>query len=191
MSDPASSVERRSIDSLVPYDRNPRMHPDSQIDQLANSITQWGWTVPILIDDASNVIAGHGRLEAAKRLGMDEVPCVVASGWSEDQRRAYIIADNKLSENSIWDDGAFFNELKTLSESDFDLSLIGIEGFEPIEFVPNLEPTVNYNDVTTEDIAAAQSQADQGFRDSQARQASKGIDVICPSCAHEFRVEGQ
>ena len=191
MSDPASSVERRSIDSLVPYDRNPRMHPDSQIDQLANSITQWGWTVPILIDDASNVIAGHGRLEAAKRLGMDEVPCVVASGWSEDQRRAYIIADNKLSENSIWDDGAFFNELKILSESDFDLSLIGIEGFEPIEFVPNLEPTVNYNDVTTEDIAAAQSQVDQGFQDSQARQASRGIDVICPSCGHEFRVDGQ
>ena len=132
MSDPASSVERRSIDSLVPYDRNPRMHPDSQIDQLANSITQWGWTVPILIDDASNVIAGHGRLEAAKRLGMDEVPCVVASGWSEDQRRAYVIADNKLSEGGLWDDGALFNELKILSESNFDLTLVGIEDFEPI-----------------------------------------------------------
>ena len=191
MSDPASKVESRPVDSLVPYDRNPRTHPDSQIEQLANSIRQWGWTVPILIDDASNVIAGHGRLAAATRLGMEAVPCVVASGWTEDQRRAYVIADNKLSENSAWDDGAFFNELKILSESDFDLSLIGVEGFEPIEFLPNLGPTVNYSDVTSEDVEAAQRQADQGIRDSQTRQGNTGIDVMCPACAHEFKVVGQ
>lgn len=191
MSDPASKVESRPIESLIPYAQNPRMHPDSQIEQLANSIRQWGWTVPILIDDGSNVIAGHGRLEAAKRLGMEAVPCVVASGWTEDQRRAYVIADNKLSENSAWDDGAFFNELKILSDSNFDLTLMGIEGFEPIQFMPDLDPAMSYADVTSEDIDSARTQADTNMKDAQTRQAGEGIEVVCPNCAHEFRVTGQ
>jgi len=190
MSDPASSVERRSIDSLVPYDRNPRMHPDSQIDQLANSITQWGWTVPILIDDASNVIAGHGRLEAAKRLGMDEVPCVVASGWSEDQRKAYVIADNKLSESSDWDNGELYNQLKSLSESNFDLSLVGYDNFEPIEFSPSLEPSFNAHDVNAASIDMASGNMQSQIEGIQSSKVEQGTEVICPHCMETFSIRG-
>ena len=190
MSDPASKVESYQIESLVPYDRNPRMHPDSQIEQLVNSIKQWGWTVPILIDDARNVIAGHGRLEAAKRLGMEAVPCVVASGWTEDQRRAYVIADNKLSENSAWDDGAFFNELRILSESDFDLSLMGIEDFQGIDFEPNLEPSYTAYDVNDVTLDKASTNMTSQIDGIQASKSDQGTEVICPHCAETFIFTG-
>jgi len=188
---PAQAIERRQIDDLVPYNRNPRTHPEAQIQQLASSIQQWGWTVPLLIDESNNVIAGHGRLEAAKRLDMREVPCIVASGWSENQRRAYVIADNKLSENSQWDDTIFFDELKSLSDVDFDLRLVGIDDFEPIEFLPDLEPLVEYADVTPEDVNSARDKTEQSMRDAQTRQSQDGIEVVCPACAHHFRVIGQ
>ena len=191
MNTPAQAIERRQIDDLVPYNRNPRMHPEAQIQQLASSIQQWGWTVPLLIDESNNVIAGHGRLEAAKRLDMREVPCIVASGWSENQRRAYVIADNKLSENSQWDDTIFFDELKSLSDLDFDLRLVGIDDFEPIEFLPDLEPLVEYADVTPEDVNSARDKTEQSMRDAQTRQSQDGIEVVCPACAHHFRVIGQ
>ena len=190
MNTPAQAIERRQIDDLVPYDRNPRMHPETQIEQLANSIQQWGWTVPLLIDESNNVIAGHGRLEAAKRLDMREVPCIIASGWSEEQRRAYVIADNKLSENSQWDDGAFFSELKELSDMDFDLSLVGIEDFEPIDFIPDTQPSISYSDITSADIDVARDRADESIRDAQTRQSNDGIEVMCPACAHTFRFVG-
>lgn len=191
MNTPAQAIERRQIDDLVPYNRNPRTHPEAQIQQLASSIQQWGWTVPLLIDESNNVIAGHGRLEAAKRLDMREVPCIVASGWSENQRRAYVIADNKLSENSQWDDTIFFDELKSLSDVDFDLRLVGIDDFEPIEFLPDLEPLVEYADVTPEDVNSARDKTEQSMRDAQTRQSQDGIEVVCPACAHHFRVIGQ
>lgn len=190
MSDPASKVESHPIESLVPYDRNPRMHPDSQIEQLANSIRQWGWTVPILIDDASNVIAGHGRLEAAKRLGMEAVPCLVASGWTEDQRRAYVIADNKLSENSAWDDGAFYQELKSLSETEFDLSLMGIEDFEAVDFEPNLEPSYTAYDVNDTALDRASTNMTSQIEGIQASKADQGTEVMCPHCAETFIFTG-
>jgi len=190
MSDPASKVESHPIESLVPYDRNPRMHPDSQIEQLANSIRQWGWTVPILIDDASNVIAGHGRLEAAKRLGMEAVPCVVASGWTENQRRAYVIADNKLSENSAWDDGLFYRELTALSEANFDLSLTGVEGFEVVDFQPNVDPSFspyNVDDVSLDRASDNMTSQINGIQNSKAEQ---GTEVMCPHCAETFIFTG-
>lgn len=190
MSDPASKLESHPIESLVPYDRNPRTHPDSQIDQLANSIRQWGWTVPILIDDAKNVIAGHGRLEAAKRLGMEAVPCVVASGWTEDQRKAYVIADNKLSENSAWDDGAFYQELKSLSETEFDLSLMGIEDFEAVDFEPNLEPSYTAYDVNDTALDRASTNMTSQIEGIQASKADQGTEVMCPHCAETFIFTG-
>jgi|TARA_R100000900_G_scaffold23512_2_gene18703 hypothetical protein len=190
MSDPASKVDSRPIESLVPYDRNPRMHPDSQIEQLANSIRQWGWTVPILIDDASNVIAGHGRLEAAKRLGMEAVPCVVASGWTEDQRRAYVIADNKLSENSAWDDGLFYRELTALSEANFDLSLTGVEGFEVVDFQPNVDPSFSPYNVDDVSLDRASDNMTSQINGIQNGKAEQGTEVMCPHCAETFIFTG-
>jgi len=102
-----------------------------------------------------------------------------------------VIADNKLSENSQWDDTIFFDELKSLSDLDFDLRLVGIDDFEPIEFLPDLEPLVEYADVTPEDVNSARDKTEQSMRDAQTRQSQDGIEVVCPACAHHFRVIGQ
>ena len=82
-----NKIVNKPVNELIPYDRNPRIHPDSQIKQLQNSIREWGWTIPILIDEESNVVAGHGRLFAAQDMGISEVPCVEATGWTEEQRK--------------------------------------------------------------------------------------------------------
>jgi ParB-like chromosome segregation protein Spo0J len=101
---PADKVERRPLASLIPSARNARTHSDAQVAQIAASIREWGWTMPILVDEAGTIIAGHGRLLAAARLGLDQVPVMVARGWTEAQKRAYLIADNKLGLNAGWNE---------------------------------------------------------------------------------------
>ena len=101
---PADAVERRPVAALVPYARNARTHSDEQVAQIAASIREWGWTMPVLVDEAGTIIAGHGRVLAAQSLGIAEVPVMVAAGWSEAQKRAYVIADNKLALNAGWDE---------------------------------------------------------------------------------------
>jgi len=122
---PAEHVEKRPVASLIPYARNSRTHSDEQVAQIAASIKEWGWTVPVLIDPDGGIIAGHGRILAAQKLAIKEVPCMVAEGWSEAQKRAYIIADNKLALNAGWDDDMLKVELGELSDLDFDLGLTG------------------------------------------------------------------
>lgn len=111
---PADRVERRSIANLIPYARNARTHSDAQVAQIAASIREWGWTVPVLIDEVDGIIAGHGRVLAAQRLGLTDVPVMVAAGWSEAQRRAYVLADNKLALNAGWDEALLAVELNDL-----------------------------------------------------------------------------
>ena len=122
---PADRVERRAVSSLVPYARNSRTHSPAQVDQIAASIREWGWTVPVLVDEAGGLIAGHARVMAAKQLGLAEVPVMVAAGWSEAQKRAYVIADNKLALNAGWDDALLKVELTELQALDFDLAMTG------------------------------------------------------------------
>jgi len=122
---PADKVERRSVATLIPYARNSRTHSDEQVGQIAASIREWGWTTPVLVDEEGTIIAGHGRVMAAHRLGIDEVPCVVATGWTDAQKRAYVIADNKLASNAGWDDEMLKVELGELQALDFDLGLTG------------------------------------------------------------------
>jgi ParB-like chromosome segregation protein Spo0J len=126
----ADKVERRSIASLVPYARNARMHSAEQIDQIAASIREWGWTVPVLIDEADGIIARHGRVLAAHKLGIAEIPVMVAAGWSEAQKRAYVLADNKLALNAGWDDAMLRVEIDDLRGTGFDLGLIGFSADE-------------------------------------------------------------
>lgn len=121
---------RRPVSELVPYARNARTHSKDQVRQIAASIREWGWTNPVLIDEASNVIAGHGRVLAAELLGVREIPCVVARGWSEQKRRAYVLADNKLAENAGWDTELLKVELGDLRASGFDLELTGFSKAE-------------------------------------------------------------
>jgi DNA modification methylase len=115
--------------SLKPDPRNPRIHSDKQIRQIAQSIESFGFNVPLLIDDRQNVIAGHGRLLAARKMGWDTVPAIKLSHLTESQRMAFLIADNRLTENSSWDERMLGEELKILSELklDFDLEAIGFE----------------------------------------------------------------
>lgn len=122
---PADHVERRPIDSLIPYARNSRSHGEEQIAQIAASIQEWGWTIPILCDEEGAIIAGHARVMAAKKLGLAEVPVMTARGWSDAQRRAYVIADNKLTLNSSWDMEALGAEFQELQGEGFDLGLTG------------------------------------------------------------------
>ena len=124
---PADKVERRDVSELVPYARNSRTHSAEQVDQIAASINEWGWTVPVLIDPQGELIAGHGRILAAQKLGITDVPCMVADGWTDAQKKAYIITDNKLALNAGWDDELLKVELKDLDDLNFDLTLTGFD----------------------------------------------------------------
>lgn len=124
---PADNIRRRSIDELIPYARNSRTHSDAQVAQIAASMVEWGWTNPVLVDESGNVLAGHGRILAARQLGYEDVPTMVADGWTEAQKKAYVIADNKLAENAGWDTGMLSVELGELDTDGFDLSLIGFD----------------------------------------------------------------
>jgi len=122
---PADKVERRNIKTIIPYARNSRTHSDEQVAQIAASIKEWGFTNPILVDEDGEIIAGHGRLLAAQKLGLDEVPCITAVGWSDAQKKAYVIADNKLALNAGWDDILLKREVKELTDLNFDVELTG------------------------------------------------------------------
>lgn len=127
---PADRVERWPLERLIPYARNARMHSDAQIAQIAASIREWGWTNAVLADEAGGIIAGHGRVLAARQLGLAEAPVVVAHGWSEARKRAYILADNKLALNAGWDEELLRLELGDLKLDGFDLSLTGFGEME-------------------------------------------------------------
>jgi DNA modification methylase len=122
---PADRVERRALDALVPYAKNARTHSAAQVAQLAASVRQWGWTIPVLVDEAGGIIAGHGRVLAAKQLGLTEVPVMIARGWTEAQKRAYVIADNRLALGAGWDNDLLRVELGDLRAGGFDLGLTG------------------------------------------------------------------
>ncbi|MCA1776060.1 MAG: pyridoxal-phosphate dependent enzyme [Loktanella sp.] len=111
---PATKIEMWAVEDLEPYARNARMHPEQQIEQIMGSMRRFGFTIPMLISEEGMIIAGHGRLEAAKRLGFSEVPVMVARGWTEDMVRAYCIADNRLGETSQWDNALLEFELTDL-----------------------------------------------------------------------------
>ncbi|MFT6834386.1 MAG: DNA modification methylase [Francisellaceae bacterium] len=115
------------INDLIPYVNNSRTHSEEQITQVASSIKEFGFTNPVLVDDDNGLIAGHGRIQAAKKLGIKDIPCIVLSGLSEAQKKAYIIADNQLALNAGWDMDMLKVELEGLNDLDFDLSLLGFD----------------------------------------------------------------
>ena len=165
-------IEYINVDKLSAYETNSRTHSDDQIRQIADSIKEFGFTNPVLIDQDGTIIAGHGRVQAAKKISMDEVPCIRLSHLSEAQRKAYVIADNKLAMNAGWDDDLLKSEIEALQMMDFDIDLLGfdvdelgIDGFEADEVeMPELrsgdkEPfqqmTFTLHDEQVEQIKAA------------------------------------
>jgi len=148
---PADKVERWAIGKLVPYARNARTHSDEQIGQIAASIKEWGWTTPVLVDETGSIIAGHGRTLAAQRLQMTEVPVMVAKGWSDAKKRAYVLADNKLAMNAGWDNEMLALELGEIGNMDFDLDLTGFSADEIAALMPlELEPGLTDEDAVPE-----------------------------------------
>src|SRR5271169_3148465 len=121
----AKQIELWVIEKLIPWARNPRTHSDAQIAQIAASIAEFGFNNPILVDTKSGIIAGHGRLLAARKLKLTEVPVIVLDHLTETQKRAYIIADKQLAMNAGWDSDLLRLELAALQEENFDVSLIG------------------------------------------------------------------
>jgi DNA modification methylase len=115
----------RPLGELIPYARNPRTHSDAQVAQIAASIREFGWTNPVLVDGANGIIAGHGRVLAARKLGLEQVPVIELAHMTEAQKRAYVLADNQLAVNAGWDEALLRLELADLSELGFDLGLVG------------------------------------------------------------------
>ena len=129
---PADRVEKRFIADLVPYARNARTHSEEQVAQIAASIREWGWTTPVLVDEGGQIIAGHGRVMAARKLGITEIPVIVASGWTNAQKQAYVLADNQLALNAGWDMELLKVELGDLQAHGFDLELIGFANLDAL-----------------------------------------------------------
>jgi ParB-like chromosome segregation protein Spo0J len=126
----------RQIEALTPYEKNSRTHSEEQVEQVARSISEFGFTNPILVDDAGLIIAGHGRLMAAIKLGLESVPTISLNHLSAEQRRAYVIADNKLAEQAGWDEDILAIEMAALQSIGFDL---GVTGFNDKELADLLD----------------------------------------------------
>ncbi len=160
-----------AVDRLKPYAKNARTHSAEQVEKIAASIATYGFNAPILVDSDDGIIAGHGRFAAAKTLGLEQVPVIILDHLTEKQRRAYILADNRLAELAGWDVNLLAEELEVLRDEKLDLAVIGWTDAEledlldkPFEFEP-----------ATED--------EQGKLDEKKAQE---INCVCPSCGHEF-----
>ena len=146
-------IENIAIESLIPYARNSRTHGEEQVAQVAASIKEFGFTNPVLIDEQGGIIAGHGRTMAARKLGLAEVPCIRLSHLTEAQKRAYVIADNKLALNAGWDETMLALEFKDLQDMGFDLELTGFGLGDIDELLAELDATPEGN--TEEDETPA------------------------------------
>lgn len=155
------------VADLIPYARNSRTHSDAQVDKIAASIREFGFLNPVIVDGQSGIVAGHGRILAAKKLGMDEVPTIEASHLTEAQRRAYVIADNRLALDAGWDDELLRIEFQELGDLGFDLALTGFDPSEMGNIMLDdsslLDPPEDFKEVGDAELSA-----------------------ICPKCGFEF-----
>jgi ParB-like nuclease domain len=126
----ADRIELWPIERLRPYERNPRTHSEAQVDQIAASMVEFGWTNPILVDENAGILAGHGRLLAARKLGLPEVPVIRFEHLSEAQKRAYILTDNQIALQAGWSEELLAEELAWLRDESFDLDLVGFDATE-------------------------------------------------------------
>ena len=152
------SITYKRVEDLIPYARNSRTHSDAQVAQIAASIKEFGWRVPILIDGENGIIAGHGRVLAARKLGMDEVPTIDGSDMTETQKRAYVIADNKIALNAGWDEELLALEIQDLKELAVDISLLA---FDPSELVTT---QIDYSVLDDDEIDEQLDEMQQGVR---------------------------
>ena len=192
-------IEQLPTDTLIPYARNTRTHSEAQVAQIAGSIREFGFTNPVLIDGENGIIAGHGRVLAAQKLKLGTVPCIRLSHLTDTQRRAYIIADNKLALNAGWDEELLGLELADLREEGVDLELTGFDGDELGQFdaeeaaMPTLadgdkqpfqQKTFTLHDEQAEEVDAACAKAkEMGHGESGVNENSNGnaLAFVCQS----------
>lgn len=139
-------IERVNIAAPTSFSGNPRTHSDTQIDQIAASIREFGWTNPILIDASGTIIAGHGRLGAATRLGLDQVPVIRLGHLSDARRKALVIADNQLALNAGWDEEALSNLIRELDAETFELDFLGFESADLDRYLTGLDEEATVSD---------------------------------------------
>lgn len=150
-------IEYKATSSLIPYVNNSRTHSEKQVQQIAASIKEFGFTNPILVDEDDGIIAGHGRLMAAQLLELEDVPTMQLIGLTESQKKAYVIADNKIALNSGWDDELLKVEIETLKEFDFDTDLLGWD------VLPNFDDDVDYS--ILDELEESDNNADEMSKD--------------------------
>ena len=155
------SIEYKNPYTLKLYEQNARTHSDAQVDQIVASITEFGWTNPILIDESDEIIAGHGRLMAALKMADKEVPTITLMGLSDEQKRAYVIADNQLALNAGWDIEVLSAEVERLIDDEFNIELLGFDDMELADLSGDFPPI---------------GEGKSGGLDNT------GKPVICPSC---------
>lgn len=178
----AQKIEHWPLDRLVPYERNARTHSPEQVAQIAASIQEFGFTNPILVASDNGIIAGHGRLQAARELAMDTVPVVVLDHLTPEQRRAYVLADNKLALNAGWDVDMLAMEVNALREEDFDLDLLGFSDEElkdlaEDDWVTDIEGAVEKHGENTDGIEGKIVIRCQGLdRDDLINHLQRAID---------------
>ena len=165
------NVEYRKVETLIPFARNPRTHSEAQVAKLAASIVEFGWTNPLLVDGSHGIIAGHGRLAAARKLGLSEVPVIELGHLSPSQKRAYVIADNRLALDAGWDEEMLAAELAELTESGYDLTLTGFSN-EEIE-----DLLVDGGEGTAEESSADSDDAADEVPDTPVNPVSRPGDV--------------
>ncbi len=161
-----SKIEMWPVARLVPYEHNARTHPPEQVEKVAASIVSYGFNAPILVDSKDGIIAGHCRLMAAKQLNLKEVPVIKLDHLTEKKKRAYILADNKLSELGGWDENALNYELEMLKDWQIDMTELGFDDSQL--------------DVVMEEL-------DEHFEDQDEIEKDTGLSLcVCPKCGHEF-----
>ena len=154
------------IDLLIPYARNSRTHSDSQVTKIASSIKEFGFLNPVIVDKDNGIIAGHGRVMAAKKLGLKEVPILLVEHLTEAQKRAYIIADNRLALDAGWDEEMLRVEFAELADDGFNLELTGFE----------------LGEITNINLDGESLTNDDDFKEVDIEQ----MECICPKCGFEF-----
>ena len=162
-------ITQKKVTELIPYVNNSRTHSDEQVAQIAASIKEFGWTNPILVDGTNGIIAGHGRLLAARKLGYKEVPTIELTDLTETQKKAYIIADNRLALNAGWDNEMLTIELNDLLADGFALEMLG---FDPTEMQTLINGGPDFEPATEDD----QSKLDE----------LEPKWIACPHCGKEF-----
>ena len=162
-------IEYLKIDEVIPYANNPRQNDGEAVDRVAASITEYGFKIPIIIDKNNVVVAGHTRLKAAKKLGIDKLPVIKADDLTPAQIKGFRLAENRVSEYATWDNELLSIELEALQELDFDLDMTGFENWE----IDNL-----LNPVSDEDL--------QDFFVDREQKEKEPKKIQCPSCGCEF-----